>query len=210
MKKGQNFPMLVMTIILIVVCSIGSAQNGFHVGISAGVQNTLLWSEGRSEIDVRNAFCPLITADIEYRVEPIFGIQSGIGYSLYSQNTSKFRNNFNYLIVPLYLKLGGFKKENKKFALSFLAGPNFKFLISANNVYQDDKNNISEYTTNFHLDYTLGIGLKYKLDDNFLLESHLTGTILGGSFNNASFDGFVLENFNYGLVIGFKYHFGRK
>ena len=60
MKKGQNYPMLAMTIILILGCSISSAQDGLHVGISAGVQNTLLWSEGRSEIDVRNAFCPLI------------------------------------------------------------------------------------------------------------------------------------------------------
>ncbi len=104
------------------------------------------------------------------------------------------------------MRLGGFKNENRKFALSLLGGPNFKFLISANNVYQNEKNDIGDYTADFHLDYTLGIGLKYKLNDSFVLESHLTGTFLGGSFNNASFDGFVLENFNYGVVIGFKYH----
>lgn len=206
MNKVQNGPVMATIILLILICSISSAQEGLHAGISTGVQNTLLWSEGRSEIDVKNVFCPLITADIEYRLEPRLGIQSGIGYALYSQNTSKFRNNFNYLTIPLYLKLGGFKKENRKFALSFLGGPNFKFLISANNVYQNEKNDIRDYATDFHLDYTLGIGLKYKLNDSFVLESHLTGTFLGGSFNNASFDGFVLENFNYGAIIGFKYH----
>ena|GEM_PF-3539702 len=210
MKKGQNFLMLAMIILLILICSVSYAQDGLHVGISIGVQNTLLWSEGRSEIDVKNAFCPLVTADIEYRFEPRLGIQSGIGYALYSQNTSKFRNNFNYLTVPLYLKLGGFKKDNRKFALSILGGPNFKFLILANNVYQDEKNDISDYTTEFHLDYTLGIGLKYKLNDNLVLESHLTGSFLGGSFNKTSFDGFVLRNFNYGAVISLKYRIWKK
>ncbi len=205
MSKELHSPILATIALLIIGCSIISAQEGLHSGISTGIQNTLLWSEGRSEIDVKNAFCPLVTADIEYRFEPRFGIQSGIGYALYSQNTSKFRNNFNYLTVPLYLKLGGFKKNNRKFALSILGGPNFKFLISANNVYQDEKNDISDYTTEFHLDYTLGVGLKYKLNDKLLLESHLTGSFLGGSFNKTSFDGFVLKNFNYGAVFGFKY-----
>ena len=210
MNKGQNYPIQVLIILLLLSCSISSAQDGLHLGITSGVQNTLLWSEGRSEIDVRNAFCPLITADIEYRIEPRIGVKSGIGYALYSQNTSKFRNNFNYLTVPLYLKLGGFKKDQRKFALSFFGGANFKFLISANNVYQNEKNDISEYATDLHLDYTLGMGLKYKLDDNILLETHLTGSLPGGSFNNASLDGFILKNFNYGVVIGFQYHFKRK
>lgn len=210
MIKGPISPPLAMIILLMLVTGISYAQDGLIVGISAGVQNTLLQSAGRSEIDVKNAFCPLISADIEYGLEPRLGIQSGIGYSLYSQNTSEFRNNFNYLTVPLYLKLGGFKKDDRKFAFSFLGGPNFKFLVSANNVYQNEKKNISDYTTNFHLDYTLGIGIKYKLNDSFVLESHFTGTFLGGSFNNASLDGFVLKNYNYGAVIGFKYNLKRE
>lgn len=192
-------------ILLILVCGISSAQNGLHVGFTAGMQNTLLASDGRSEIDVRNAFNPIISVDIEYRLEPWVGFQSGIGYALYSQNTSKFRNNFSYLSIPLYLKLGGFKKENRKVAFSLFGGPNFKFLMAANNIDQDEKTDISDYTTDFHLDYTLGLGLKYKLNERFVLESHLTATSFGGTFNTVSLDGFALRNFNYGLVLGFKY-----
>ena len=210
MRKAYIYPSLTTLTLLLLSCSFSSAQNGLRFGISAGIQNTLLSSERSSEIDVKNAFCPLVTADIEYRFAPRIGVQSGIGYALYSQNTSKFRNNFNYLTLPVYLKVGGFKKDNRKFAFGFLGGPNFKFLMSANNIDQDAKNDITSYATEFHLDYTFGIGLNYRLDDRLVLESHLTGTLLGGSFNNASFNGFFLRNFNYGAMIGVKYHFNPK
>lgn len=210
MRKAYIYPFIATLTLLVLSCSFSSAQNGLRYGISAGIQNTLLNSEMSSEIDVKNAICPLVTADIEYRFAPRIGLQSGLGYALYSQNTSKFRNNFNYLTLPVYLKVGGFKKDNRKFALSFFGGPNFKFLMSANNIYQDEKNDISDYTTEFHLDYTFGIGLNYRLNERLVLESHLTGTLWGSSFNNASFTGFVLKNFNYGAVIGFKYQFKHK
>lgn len=209
MNKGLKIERSCLTATLVIVinliCSGSYAQDAFHVGISAGVQNTLLTSEGRSEIDVKNAFNPLITADIEYRLEPWVGFQSGLGYALYSQNTSEFRNNFSFLSIPLYLKIGGFKKEKRKLAFSMFGGPNFKFLMAANNIYQDEKTDISEYTTDFHLDYTLAFGLKNKLTERFVLESHLTISSWGGTFNNVSFDGFILQNFNYGLLVGLKY-----
>jgi hypothetical protein len=128
---------------------------------------------------------------------------------MYSQNTSKFRNNFSYLTAPTYFKLGGFKNK-RKFALSFFGGPNFKYLVSASNVTQNEKNDISEYTTRFHIDYTLGIGLKHQLNENLVIESHITGSLLGGSFNKSTTDFFILKNTNYGAVLGFKYHFSRK
>ncbi|MGW8315682.1 MAG: porin family protein [Bacteroidales bacterium] len=185
------------------------AQKGFRFGVSAGIQNTLLQSKNRSEIDVRSAFCPLVTADAEYGFTNQFGVQSGIGYARYAQNTSKFRNNFNYLIIPLYFKLGAFRND-RKVTLSFLAGPNFKFLLSAENKYEGQKNDISDYTTGFHLDYTLGAGLNYNLGKRLILQSHLTSTFLGGSFNRVSTDGFLLKNFNYGVIFGMKYRLGKR
>lgn len=183
-------------------------QKGFRFGVSAGIQNTLLQSKNRSEIDVRSAFCPLVTADAEYRFTHQFGVQSGIGYALYTQNTSQFRNNFNYLVIPLYFKLGAFK-NNRKVTLSFLAGPNFKFLLSAVNRYEGQKHDISDYTTGFHLDYTLGAGLNYSLGERLMIESHLTSCFLGGSINRSTSDGFFLKNFNYGLTFGMKYRLGK-
>lgn len=206
MRKIRHCILVVAVIILILGCSPVSAQDGFQFGISTGVQNTLLYSVYRSEIDVKNAFCPLATADIEYRFSPLFGIQSGIGYALYSQNTSKFRNNFSYLTTPIYFKFGGFRNK-RKLALSLFGGPNFKYLISASNVTQNEKNDISEYTTRFHIDYTLGIGLKHQLNENLVIESHIMGSFLGGSFNKATTDFFILKNTNYGAILGFRYHF---
>lgn len=210
MRKTRPCIGVVAVFILILASSRPlSAQEGFLFGMSAGVQNTLLYSAYRSEIDVKNAFCPLATADFEYRFSRLFGIQTGLGYALYSQNTSKFRNNFSYLTNPIYLKLGGFR-HNRKLALSFFGGPNLKYLISATHVTQNENNDIAEYTTRFHMDYSLGVGVKYQLKKNLVLESHLTASFLGGSFNNASTDLFILKNTNYGAVLGFKYRFSRK
>lgn len=179
-----------------------NAQDGLWIGTSIGIQNTLLSSKSRSEIDVKNAFRPISTLDLEYRFSPRFSIQSGLGYALYTQNTSEFKNNFNYLLIPLYLKGGKFK-ENKKYAFSSFFGFNYKYLLSAKNLYEGEKNDISEFTRNSHLDYTIGFGLKYKLQENMILESHLTGSY-GGNFNNVSFDGFILKNINYGVIFSLK------
>jgi len=209
MKKASICPSLTMIILLILVCNPVFSQEGLQYGLSVGIQNTLLRSKNSTEVDVKNAFCPLVTADIAYGLSNYIGIQSGIGYALYSQNTSQFRNNFNYLTIPLYLKVGGFK-NNRRFALSVFGGANFKFLLSANNIDNNEKKAISNYTTAFHQDYTLGMGMKYNIGNSLTLETHLTGSFLGGSFNKASLEGFFLRNFNYGLVIGFKYHMRQK
>ena len=185
-----------------------NAQNGFWYGASFGIQNTLLSSKNSSEIDVKNAFRPMSTLDIEYRFNPKISIQSGLGYALYTQNTSKFKNNFNYLVIPLYIKGGKFK-GNKNYALSTFFGFNYKYLLSAKNIFDGEKNDIFEYTTNSHIDYTIGFGLKYKIRDDLFLESHLTGAY-GSNFNNASFDGFLLTNINYGISFSLKYNISNK
>lgn len=205
MRKQNKYIFITLLILISLKCSPVLAQSGFWLGATAGVQNTMLSSKTRSEIDAKNAFRPLFSADVAYRFSPKFEIQSGIGYALYTQNTSEFKNNFSYLTVPFYLKGGGFKKD-RKYALSYFGGANYKFLLAAKNIYQDEKNNISDYTTDFHLDYTFGIGLKYKILDKLVLESHLMGTFNGGSFNKTSFDGFFLSNINYGVTVGLKYH----
>ena len=206
MKKAGQSILVISGILLILACPQISAQKGLQAGISIGVQNTLLYSAYRSEIDVKNAFCPLVTADIEYRFSPVLGIQSGLGYALYAQNTSKFRNNFSFLTMPVYLKTGGFR-NNRKFALGLFGGPNFKYLFSATNMTQSEKNDISEYTTRFHIDYSLGIGLKYQLNESLLIEAYLTASFLGGSLNTSTTDFFILKNTNFGGTLGFKYQF---
>lgn len=204
MRNQNKYILILFLFLLSLNCSPGLAQNGFWFGGTAGMQNTILSSAGRSEIDTKNAFRPLLSADVSYRFSPKFEIQTGLGYALYTQNTSEFKNNFSYLTVPLYIKGGRFKKD-RKYALSYFGGANYKFLLSAKNRYQGEINDISEYTTGFHLDYTFGIGMKFKIQDNLILESHLMGTLGGGSLNRTSLDGFLLSNFNYGVRVGLKY-----
>lgn len=206
MRKNYKYHLLVTILMLILAFVPAYSQKGLQAGLTLGVQNTLLKSKSSSEINALNVFCPLVSADIAYGLFRNFAIQSGFGYTLYSQRTSKFRNNFNYLSVPLYVKIGGFR-TSRKFMLDLFGGPNFKFLLSANNMYQNDKQDISYYTKGFHRDYTFGFGMKYLLDNHLLIEAHLTGTLWGGTFNRTSFDGFFLRNQNYGMAMGIKYRF---
>ena len=184
------------------------AQKGLWYGISLGEQNTYLRSWSRSEIDTRNAVRPVALFNLEYEFTSGASIQSGIGYSLYTQNTSKFKNNFNYVTIPLYLKGGSFKND-RKYALSYFCGINSNFLTSAKNIYQGKKNDIMKYTQKFHQDFVLGFGMKHKFTDNILLETYLTGAV-GGYINKASFDGFAIINMNYGVLFSLKYQFKKK
>jgi hypothetical protein len=208
MKHKIYMRLSLIWLVLVLVIKPLSAQKGLWYGVSGGVQNTYLRSWIRSEIDAKNAIRPVILFNLEYQFSSGASIQSGIGYSLYTQNTSKFKNNFNYLTIPLYLKGGSFKNGNR-YALSYFCGINSNFLISAQNIYQGGKNDIKEYTMNFHQDLVFGCGIKHKISDNIMLETYLTGAV-GGYINKTSFDGFALINMNYGALISLKYQFKKK
>ncbi|MBL7110507.1 MAG: outer membrane beta-barrel protein [Bacteroidales bacterium] len=187
----------VSLLILITHCT--SAQDRFWVGLSGGLQNTYLLSSGRSEIDAQNAFRPNLLLNFEFRFSPKIALQTGLGYSLYTQKTSKFNNNFHYLIIPLHIKTGRFRKE-RKIALAYFVGVDFNYLLSAKNVYMDERSNIVEYTKRLHTEPVLGLGIKKKINEQFLVETYITGK-MGGVINNASNDGFALINRNYGIMV---------
>lgn len=208
MKSKICQRLFLMGFILIIFIKPLSAQKGLWYGVTFGVQNTYLRSWIRTEIDAKNAVRPVALFNLEYQFSSGVAFQSGIGYSLYTQNTSKFKNNFNYLTIPLYLKGGSFKNANK-YALSYFCGLNCNFLTSAQNIYKGEKNDIKEYTMGFHQDMAFGFGMKHKIRDNILVETYLTGAV-GGYINKTSFDGFALNNMNYGALISLKYHFKKK
>ena len=88
--------------------------------------------------------------------------------------------------------------------MSTLIGINNKFLLSANNIHEGSKRNIYRYTQIMHMDFTVGLGFKYKLRDNLIVESHVTGA-LGGGVNLNSWDNSSLSNRNYGMVFSLRY-----
>ncbi len=182
------------------------AQKGLWYGCSFGIQNTYLRSWIKSDIDTKNVIRPFTRIDLEYRFSPKFALQTGLGYSLYTQNTSKFKNNFNYITIPLYYKGGSFKKD-RKFALSYYSGLNYNILLSAQNIYLDEKNKINKYTNRIHQEVVLGIGVKHLIKEKLLLESYFIGSVGMQSINKLSTDGFSMINMNYGLVFSLKYRF---
>jgi len=184
---------------LILITHSASAQDWFWIGLSGGIQNTYLLSKGRSEIDAQNAFRPNLALNAEFRFSPRLAFQTGLGYSLYTQKTSKFSNNFHYLTIPLHLKAGRFRKE-RKICLAYFTGVDMNYLLTAKNVYLDERSNIVEYTNRLHTELILGLGMKKKINEQFLIEVYLTGKA-GGMINNATNDGFVLVNRNYGIMV---------
>ena len=208
MKNKIYVNLFLIWLVLVFIVKPSSAQKGLWYGASLGMQNTYLRSWIRTEIDAKNAVRPVTLFNLEYQLSSGVSFQSGIGYSLYTQNTSKFKNNFNYLTIPLYLKGGSFKND-RKYALSYFCGINNHYLISAQNFYQEEKNDIKKYTRSFHQDITFGLGMKHRIRDNIQLETYLTGAA-GGYINKTSFDGFTLMNMNYGVIINLKYQFKKK
>jgi hypothetical protein len=198
---------LFILIFLVSFVSKSNAQEGFWYGVSLGVQNTYLVSK-LSSIDAKNALRPNTMIDIEYRYSPKFALQSGVGYSLFTQNTSKFKNNFNYLTIPLYIKGGRFK-DDRKWGNSYFVGMNFNFILSAQSKYQGEKNDITSYTNKLLKDIVIGYGVKYKFSENFLLECHLTGSY-GSSIDLGSSNGSKLIHINYGGLISIKYQLRKK
>jgi hypothetical protein len=199
---------LFILIFLVSFVTKSNAQEGFWYGVSLGAQNTYLVSPKISSIDAKNALRPYTMIDIECRFFPKFAIQSGVGYSLLTQNTSKFKNNFNYLTIPLYFKWGGFKAD-RKWSNSYFVGMNLNFILSAQNKYQGEKNDITSYTNKLLKDIVIGYGVKYKYSDHFLLECHLTGSY-GSSIELGSSNGSKLIHINYGGMISIKYQLTKK
>jgi hypothetical protein len=91
--------------LLVLVVTPLSAQKGLWYRVSGGVQDTYLRSWIRSEIDAKHALRPVTFFNLEYQFSSGASVQSGIGYSLYTQNTSKFKNNLNYLAVRITVQL---------------------------------------------------------------------------------------------------------
>lgn len=179
------------------------SQNRWSLGLSIAIQNTKLQSETMSRVNVESAYRPFFDAIVQYRFTKKLALESGIGYSLLTQNTSEFNNNFNYLSMPFYLKLGSYKKD-RKIALSYLIGIKTQYLFTAKNIYNNNKTDITEYCDKLHFEGLLGLGVKYKLNDIFEIEFYgfaARGTVI----NETTHEGFNLYNKNMGLMFNLLY-----
>jgi hypothetical protein len=144
-------------------------------GVRAGV-NISKWNfaeeeagyRARSKAGLEAGFLADIKLSKQFSLQPEL-LYSRYGTGLASQGES-VKYNVNYLVIPVLAKYS--LRGN---GLSFLAGPQVGFLLSANYKYQGTKNNLKEYlnATNFFAvlgaDYTFPIGISVGARYNFSL-----------------------------------------
>ena len=85
------------------------AQDRLSVGVSAQMLNTR-FLVNISNFQTKGIYRPGSNVFIDYKLSRKYTLRSGIGYSMITQNSDVFKNNINYLAIPLYLKTGNFKE----------------------------------------------------------------------------------------------------
>jgi hypothetical protein len=179
------------------------AQEKMSIGISAQMINTRFLANV-ANFQTKGAYRPTSIIFTEYDFGKKYCVHTGLGYSMMTQNSDAFRNNFHYLIIPLYFKIGRLK-ENQRIAFTSFYGANLHYLFKAQHIYLDETQmNIMDQSRKFHFDFVVGGGLKFKLSDNFTLEV-LTNFSLGYFVNKRNAANMDINNFNTGLMLNLSY-----
>jgi hypothetical protein len=179
------------------------AQEKLLVGISGQMINTRIMTDYLNP-HTKGAFRPTSIVYFEYNFGKKCAIHSGLGYTMMTQNSEAFKNNFHYLTMPLYLKIGRVQNDNR-FAFTTFYGINVHYLLKAQHVVPDGpEQDIMNHCQPFHYDFAVGAGIKYKLSDKCILEALYSlsiGTMINK--NNAAY--LDINNFNSGFMLNLSY-----
>ena len=144
--------------------------------------------------------------DFEFEFGKKLALHSGLGYTMMTQNSDAFKNDFHYLALPLYLKFGRLK-DDKRMAFTSFIGTDIHYLLKANHIGEDGtKTDIKDYAQTFHSDLTGGLGIKIRLSERFSMESMVSisyGTNIN-EYNAALMD---INNLNTGFRLNLSYKF---
>jgi opacity protein-like surface antigen len=203
MIKLKVFLFLLVSFFLFFRISGLSAQDKLSVGISGQMHNTRIMTDYVNP-HTKGAFRPTSIVYFEYDFGKKWSLHSGLGYTMMTQNSEAFKNNFHYLTMPIYLKIGRIQ-DNKRFAFTSFFGTNVHYLLKAQHVIPDGPNqNIMNHCQSFQYDFTVGAGIKYKLSDKYTLEALYSisiGTMINK--NNAAY--FDANDFNSGFMLNLSY-----
>lgn len=202
MKRSLLISILIATVAF---ASQLEAQDRLLMGVSAQIHNTRLMVDLTST-QVKSAYRPASVLFMEYEFGRRLGFHTGLGYSMMTQNSDAFKNNFHYLAVPLHLKIGRLK-EDKRLAFTSFFGVDMHYLLKAEHQNDDgSKMDLKEYAQTWHTDLTGGAGVKLRLTGNLALETMLS--ISYGSnvnaYNAALMD---INNLNTGFRLNLSYSF---
>lgn len=145
MKKNIAITILMVTL----VAGQALSQKGFYFGVAATGLNTWLTNQnnyGLPEMDYKLTFGFSGNVNLGFDFSKNFGIKTEIGYAMLGQDykdevndtTVTRKVNLNYLQVPLLFK---YSTGSDLVRFYLLVGPQFNFLLSADQEYL--KNSIS-------------------------------------------------------------------
>jgi hypothetical protein len=181
------------------------AQEKLQIGVSTQIHNTRLMVD-LSSVHVKGAYRPTNVLFAEYSIGKQLAIHTGLGHTMMTQNSDAFKNNFHYLALPLYLKIGRLK-ENKRLAFKSFIGIDIHYLLMATHTtWNGNMTDIREYTQTFHFDLVGGAGIKFRLSDRFFME----GLVSISYGSNIAIDNAALmdiNNLNTGYRLNLLYKF---
>lgn len=199
---------IILIILLISSGEIGVrlyAQERLQIGTSLQIHNTRMLVD-YSSTKVKGAYRPTSILFAEFEFGKKMALHSGLGYTIMTQNSDAFKNDFHYLALPLYLKFGRLV-DDKRMAFTSFIGTDIHYLIKANHIGEDGtKTDIEDYAQTFHSDLTGGLGIRIRLSDRFSLES-LVSFSIGTNINEYNAALMDINNLNTGFRLNLSYKF---
>ena len=190
--------LILTTFALLILLPNMNAQHGLSAGLSTQLINTRMVDFSAKNISTQGAYRPATTLFVEYEFGRKCAFQSGLGYTMMTQNSDQFKNNFHYLAMPLYFKTGRLS-EDKWIAFNTLFGFNLHYLLGARHVYRDEtKQDINDLSQQYHFDAVLGAGINIKISEKIRLDV-FTIFSAGTYINKITPAQLYLNNINYGF-----------
>lgn len=181
------------------------AQGKLSAGLSAQVLNTQL-VVNVSSLNAKGAYRPGTTIFLEYDIGKNMALHTGLGYTMMTQNSDAFTNDFHYLAIPLHLKFGRLTAD-KRFVFTSFLGTDLHYLLSARHNFSDgSEKSIIDQAHKFHFDLVLGGGLKFRLSEQLSLEPQASFSF-GYNINKYNAAYMDINNINTGFMLNLSYKF---
>jgi len=188
-----------------------TAQKGFSFGFDITLQHTgyTSWTNRKpfNQIFIKPGF----GIHIEYYLTEWFGLESGLGINLYTQERSQFRNNFTYFSIPVLIKFNTplqdkTTNELKSWKPAAFIGLNNALLLRAVHHSTNEKESINRFTEKYHYDIIGGIGIKIRIRDNLFLDNYIIAS-LGNPVNTKEHNSVygTIINMNFGIKSSLSY-----
>ncbi len=205
MFKSERLKFVFVLLFTASICMNMKAQGKLSAGLSAQLINTQL-VVNVSSLNAKGAYRPGTTLFLEYDIGKNMALHTGLGYTMMTQNSDAFTNDFHYLAIPLHLKFGRLK-EGKRFVFTSFFGTDLHYLLGARHNFSDgSEKNIIDQARKFHFDLVVGGGLKFRLTEQLSIEPQASFSF-GYNINKSNAAYMDINNINTGFMLNLSYKF---